>query len=112
MADGRLLVEGRQEALLERRTGGRIGDAGRPISARPRLVHQLVAEDLGVAREALGHSLQAGDVVVLHADAVGTWTVRPEALERPLHGWVLHVVEREHRVGWVGQTVVDGHPVG
>ena len=53
----------------------------------------------------------ASHVVVLQSDAVGPRIVRPEVLERALHGGVQDVVQRKGRVGRVRQPVGDRHPV-
>jgi hypothetical protein len=106
---GRPAVEGHQRLLLER--GAAAGrQAWRPVRARPRLVHQLVADHVALAREAPHHRLQPLHEALLEADAARPRTVGPEALERPLHGRVLDVVRREGRLGRVRETVVDAHP--
>src|SRR5262245_1507424 len=60
-------------------------EAGLPVRVWPRLVHEIVAYDSGIVREALGDTHEPLDVVVLQPDPVRSWVVRPEVLECALH---------------------------
>ena len=106
------VVERMQRLRFEVGTAVRFEYAGHPGRARPRLVHELGAEQERLVGEARDDRLDALDEVLLQADAAGPFAVRPEILEGALHGRVLDVVQREHRVGRIRQAVADRHPVG
>src|SRR5262245_10583719 len=61
------VAERRGERLLQVRAPR---EAGLPVRAGPRLVHEIVAHHPGIVREALGDTHEPPDVVVLQPDPV------------------------------------------
>ena len=106
----RSLVEGGEDALVERRAAGRVRTL-LPAGARPRLVQQVVAEDPVVAGEAARDVLPRLRVAVADADTARSWRVLPEVVEGTVDRRLRDVVAGKARLGLRRQAVVEYRPV-